>query len=81
MMNFNTDFNRSLNDRAKAQAEIQDIARKEKNRLELPDESKRDHMNFSYKAQRRKRIVDNLIGTAAVILVLFFVYWFLTNVL
>ena len=80
-MSFNFDFNRNLNDRAKAQAEIQDFSRKEKNRMDLPDESKRDHEDFSYAAQKRKQRTDKLIGIAAILLVLYFVYWFLTNVI
>lgn len=80
-MSFNHDFNRNLNDRAKAQAEIQDFSRREKNRMDLPDESKRDQEDFTYAAQKRKRRIDKLIGIAAILLVLYFVYWFLTNVL
>ena len=80
-MSFNHDFNRNLNDRAKAQAEIQDFSRREKNRMDLPDESKRNREDFSYAAQKRKRRTDKLIGIAAILLVLYFVYWFLTNAL
>jgi hypothetical protein len=49
--------------------------------MDLPDESKRDHEDFSYAAQKRKRRTDKLIGIAAILLVLYFVYWFLTNAL
>lgn len=79
-MKFNYDFNKNLNDRAKAEAEIKDYSRKERDRMEIPEESKRDHVDFSYKAQRRSQIKDKIVGILSILLLLYLVYWFLRNI-
>jgi uncharacterized membrane protein YcjF (UPF0283 family) len=75
-MSFNFDQNRHVANRVGQEVEIKEQARKEKNRMELPDEEKRDKEDFSYKAQRRKRLYRNLTGVLGILLVLYVVYWF-----
>jgi len=75
-MSFNFDQNRHVANRVGQEVEIKEQARKEKNRMELPDEEKRDKEDFSYKAQRRKRLYRNLTGVLGILLVLYIVYWF-----
>lgn len=75
-MGFGFDHNRHVANRIGQEVEIKEQQRKEKNRMELPDEEKRDHEDFSYTAQRRKRLYRNLTGILGIILVLYMVYWF-----
>jgi len=78
-MSFNFDQNRHVANRVGQEVEIKEQARKEKNRLEIPDEEKRNHENFSYKAQKRKRLVRNLIGIVAILVIFYVIYWFATK--
>ena len=57
-------------------AAIKDQERMEKNRLEIPDEGKRDKENFSYEAQRRKQITRNITGILGIILIFYVIYRF-----
>ena len=75
-MSFNFDQNRHVANRVGQEVEIKEQASKEKNRMELPDEAKRDKEDFSYKAQRRKRLYRNFTGIVAILLILYVVYWF-----
>ncbi|HSL87328.1 MAG TPA: hypothetical protein VK861_10375 [Bacteroidales bacterium] len=74
-MSFNFDQNRHVANRVGQEVEIKEQARKEKNRLEIPDEEERDSDNFSYKAQKRKRLWRNLTGILAIIAVFYMIYW------
>lgn len=78
-MSFNFDQNRHVANRVGQEVEIKEQARKEKNRMEIPDEEKRDMENFSYKAQKRKRLLRNLTGVLAILAVFYVIYWFATR--
>lgn len=78
-MGFNFDQNRHVANRVGQEVEIQEQARKEKNRMEIPDEQKRNEENFSYKAQKRKRLLRNLIGIFAILIIFYVIYWFATK--
>ena len=78
-MSLNFDPNRNLMNRTGQDAAIKDQERKEKNRLEIPDEDKRDKENFSYEAQRRKQIVRNITGILAIVLIFYVIYRFATG--
>ncbi len=75
-MNLNFDPNRNLVNRTGHDAAIKDQERKEKNRLEIPDEEKRDQENFSYEAQRKKRIMRTVTGILGIILIFYVIYRF-----
>ncbi len=78
-MSFNFDQNRHVANRVGQEVEIKEQARKEKNKLEIPDEKARDNEDFSYKAQKRKRLWRNISGIFAILAVLYVVYWFAMN--
>lgn len=78
-MNLNFDPNRNLANRSAQDASMKDHERKEKNRLEIPDEDKRDKENFSYEAQRRKQMIRNITGVLAIILIFYIIYRFATG--
>lgn len=78
-MSFNFDQNRHVANRVGQEVEIQEQARKEKNMMEIPDEQKRNKENFSYKAQKRKRLVRNLTGIFAILVIFYIIYWFATK--
>ncbi len=75
-MSLNFDPNRNLMNRTGQDAAIKDQERMEKNRLEIPDEGKRDKENFSYEAQRRKQITRNITGILGIILIFYVIYRF-----
>ena len=75
-MSFQFDQNRHVAKRVGQEVEIKEHQRKEKNRMEIPDEKARDHEDFSYKAQRRKRIFRNLTGILGILLIFYIIYWF-----
>jgi len=78
-MSFNFDQNRHVANRVGQEVEIQEQTRKEKDRMEIPDEEKRNSENFSYKAQKRKSLVRNLTGIFAILIIFYVIYWFATK--
>ena len=70
------DQNRHVMNRVGQEVEVREHARKEKNRMEIPDEDVRNQKDYSYGAQRRKRIYRNLTGILGILLVLYVVYRF-----
>jgi hypothetical protein len=70
------DQNRHVMNRVGQEVEVREHARKEKNRMEIPDEDERNQKDYSYGAQRRKRIYRNLTGILGILLVLYVVYRF-----
>lgn len=75
-MSFQFDQNRHVANRVGQEVEIKEHQRKEKNRMEIPDEKARDNEDFSYKAQRRKRLFRNLTGILGILLIFYIIYWF-----
>lgn len=75
-MSFQFDQNRHVANRVGQEVEIKEHQRKEKNRMEIPDEKARDKEDFSYKAQRRKRLFRNLTGILGILLIFYIIYWF-----
>jgi|GEM_PF-775116 len=75
-MSFQFDQNRHVANRVGQEVEIKEHQRKEKNRMEIPDEKARDHEDFSYKSQRRKRLFRNLTGILGILLIFYIIYWF-----
>lgn len=78
-MNLNFDPNRNLANRTGQDAAIKDQERKEKNRLEIPNEKERDHEDFSYETQKKKQILRNVTGIIAIILIFYGIYRFATG--
>ena len=78
-MNLNFDPNRNLANRTGQDAAIKDQERKEKNRLEIPNEKERDHEDFSYETQKKKQILRNVTGIIAIILIFYGIYQFATG--
>ena len=78
-MSLNFDPNRNLMNRTGQDAAIKDQERKEKNRFEIANEEQRDKEDFSYEAQRRKKIVRNITGVLAIILIFYVIFRFATG--
>ncbi len=75
-MNLNFDPSKNLSNRAAQDASFHDQERKEKNRLEIPNEEERDTEDFSYEAQRRKQILRTVTGILGIVFILFVIYRF-----
>ena len=74
-MSFQFDQNRHVANRVGQEVEIKEHQRKEKNRMEIPDEKARDNEDFSYKAQRRTRLFRTLTGILGILLIFYIIYW------
>lgn len=78
-MGFDFDQNRHVANRVGQEAEIKEQARKEKNRLEIPNEEDRNKEDYSFEAQRKKQVFRNVTGIVAILAIFYIIYWFATR--